>query len=307
MNYGYIKFHRQILEWEWYSDLNVYRVFTHLLLKANYEDNRWKGIEIKAGQRLTSVGKLAGETGLKVQQVRTALKKLKSTGEITSQATSEYTIITICNYSYFQGEKEEGQQANQQAKQQTSNKRVTSEQQQRKKDNKYKKDNKIIPPISPNGENPSFEVPDWINQETWEAFEEMRNKKKKEMTDYARRKIVNKLLKIQKDTGQDPNDVLDQSIVNSYQGVFPLKEIKKSAPTESVLKDAKDLHSEAMRFFGAKGLLDINSEKLETFDYFAQKLSDGLQYDDIIEAMNKALANPPPQKIYSWGVINGYL
>jgi hypothetical protein len=40
--------------------------------------------------------------GLSEQQVRTALTKLKSTGEITSIATNKYTLVTIENWASYQ-------------------------------------------------------------------------------------------------------------------------------------------------------------------------------------------------------------
>lgn len=76
---GYIKMHRKILEWEWYDDINVYRLFTHLIFTANWTNATWHGIELKAGQTITSREHLAEETGLTIQQIRTALKKLEST------------------------------------------------------------------------------------------------------------------------------------------------------------------------------------------------------------------------------------
>jgi len=102
MQIGYIKLHRQLLEWEWYDDVNTFRLFTHLLLKANYEVKKWHGIEIAIGQFLTSRETLAKQTGLTEQQVRTALTKLKSTNEITSQSTNNYTLITISNWNKWQ-------------------------------------------------------------------------------------------------------------------------------------------------------------------------------------------------------------
>ena len=33
MNDGYIKLHRKIVDWEWYDDLPVFRLFIHLPLK----------------------------------------------------------------------------------------------------------------------------------------------------------------------------------------------------------------------------------------------------------------------------------
>ena len=41
---GFIKLSKNILEWQWYSDPNVSRLFVHILLKANFKKNNWKGI-----------------------------------------------------------------------------------------------------------------------------------------------------------------------------------------------------------------------------------------------------------------------
>lgn len=99
---GWIKLHRQILEWEWYSDNNCFRVFLHLLLKANHKEKRFKGIELKVGSIVTSRDLLARETGLSSQQVRTALNKLISTNEITSVTSSQGTILQIVSYEKYQ-------------------------------------------------------------------------------------------------------------------------------------------------------------------------------------------------------------
>lgn len=99
---GWIKLHRKMINWEWYNDINVKVVFLHLLLTANHEDKKWQGIEIKRGQKITSLSHLAEETKLSVKQIRNVLNKLKSTGEITSKGTNKYTIITIVKYNDYQ-------------------------------------------------------------------------------------------------------------------------------------------------------------------------------------------------------------
>jgi hypothetical protein len=99
---GWIKLHRQILEWEWYSDNNCFRLFLHLILKANHKEKRFKGIELKVGSIVTSRDLLARETGLTSQQIRTALTKLISTNEITNVTSSQGTIIQIVNYEKYQ-------------------------------------------------------------------------------------------------------------------------------------------------------------------------------------------------------------
>lgn len=99
---GWIKLYRKFLNWEWYKDNNVKVVFIHLLLTANHKDKKWKGKIIKRGQKLTSINHLAQETNLTVQQTRTALNKLKSTSEITTNTTSKYTLITVEKYNDYQ-------------------------------------------------------------------------------------------------------------------------------------------------------------------------------------------------------------
>ena len=118
---GWIKLHRQILEWEWYSDNNCFRLFLHLLLKANHKEKRFKGIELKVGSIVTSRDLLARETGLSSQQIRTALTKLISTNEITSVTSSQGTIIQIVSYEKYQVVTNEITN-----EQPTSNKRVTT-------------------------------------------------------------------------------------------------------------------------------------------------------------------------------------
>lgn len=99
---GYIKLYRSILSWEWYQDVPTFIVFLHLLLTANYEDKRWKGMLIRRGETVTSYAKIAEETGVSYQQARNAVSKLKSTGEITQVSTSRYSLIHIANFEFYQ-------------------------------------------------------------------------------------------------------------------------------------------------------------------------------------------------------------
>ena len=102
MELGWIKIHRQILNWEWYDEPNTFRVFFHLLLKANHKPNKYRGVTIEAGQIMTGLDLLARETTLSVQKVRTSLNRLKSTNEITIKSNSKGTVIQIVNYSKYQ-------------------------------------------------------------------------------------------------------------------------------------------------------------------------------------------------------------
>ena len=99
---GWIKIHRQITNWEWYTDSNVMRVFLHCLLKANYEETEWRNTRIERGQLLTSVHILSKELGLTTRQIRGTLDKLKMTNNLTIKTTNKYSIITVCKYDDYQ-------------------------------------------------------------------------------------------------------------------------------------------------------------------------------------------------------------
>ena len=99
---GHIKLHRALTEWGWYKDLPTCKLWLHVLLRANYKACEWKGIEIPRGAFATSYTELAAESGLSVQQVRTALGKLKKTGEITVETNRHYTVITVSKYDEYQ-------------------------------------------------------------------------------------------------------------------------------------------------------------------------------------------------------------
>lgn len=122
---GFITLDRKAIDWEWYKDLHVKAVFFHLILVANHAPTKWKGIDIQRGQRLTSIEHLAYECGSTVQSVRTALKRLKSTGEITCKSTNAFTLITLMNYDTYQTRSgETNKRSNKPA-----NKRLTNDQQ----------------------------------------------------------------------------------------------------------------------------------------------------------------------------------
>lgn len=99
---GWISLYKKFVNWEWYQDTNVKSVFIHLLLLASYEDKKWQGRVVKRGQVIISSGNLASDLKLTRQQVRTALKKLQSTDEISVESTNKYLVITIEKYSDYQ-------------------------------------------------------------------------------------------------------------------------------------------------------------------------------------------------------------
>ena len=127
---GWVKLHRKLKNWRWYKDQPTKALFIHFLLEAEWVgDNR--------GQIITTESDLEKETGLSRQQIRTAIKHLQATKEITKQVTNgltnkvtdKKTVITIENYSFYQGEDiEPNQEANQQEEFNLTNEQPTSNQ-----------------------------------------------------------------------------------------------------------------------------------------------------------------------------------
>lgn len=195
---GWIKLHRSLLDWEWYDDNNTFRLFMHLLLNANYEKKRWHGTEIMPGQIVTSLGNLSESTGLTVQNVRTSINKLKTTGEITIKSTNKFSILTLCNWEQYQSiedaiNKPTNKQTNKPTtnKQQTTNKQLTTTK-EGKKDKKERKEEKteVMP------DKPAVK-PDFIDQ-LFEVFcqeyEDVYGYPFKTLTKEKERKAIGKLL-----------------------------------------------------------------------------------------------------------------
>lgn len=99
---SYIRLDRNIIHWKWWYDHNTLIVFLYLLIQANIKDNGFSGIIIRRGEVCTSHQSIGKSTGLTIQQVRTAISHLKSTGEITSKPYSKFQVITIVNYNKYQ-------------------------------------------------------------------------------------------------------------------------------------------------------------------------------------------------------------
>lgn len=105
---GFIKIYRSINEWDWWDDLNTFRLFMTILILANWKDKNWRGKKIKRGQLWTSISSLAEESGLTVKQTRSSLDKLIRTNEVTSKGASNGTLITVVNYDFYQDDDKKG-------------------------------------------------------------------------------------------------------------------------------------------------------------------------------------------------------
>ena len=225
---GWIKVHRKLVDWEWYNDINVKVVFLHLLLTANHKEKQWKGQTILRGQKLTSIEHLADDVGLTIQQTRTALKKLKSTHEITIKTTNKNTLITIEKFNNYQFEiDEDNKQNNKQFNnlitnnQQTNNKQITTNKNEKNDNNdnikkeKNKKRKTFEEVLAENNCSEELEI-------TVRDFIDMRKTIKKPMTSKALELLFRNLEKLT-NLEEEKIAILNQSIERGWQTVYPLK------------------------------------------------------------------------------------
>ena len=119
---GWIKLHRQFVNWEWFNDSKTVHVFIYLLSMACHKEKKFRGEVIKPGQLMTGRKRIAADTNLSEQNVRTCLEHLKSTNEVTIKSTKKYSVITIVNWELYQ-------QTNQVSNQQVTNNQPTTNQQ----------------------------------------------------------------------------------------------------------------------------------------------------------------------------------
>lgn len=102
MDRGWIKIYRSLLDWEWFDDAETVQLFIYILLSANYEEKKWRGMVVERGQTIIGIEALAKRLKTTRQKIRTRLEKLEKYGTIRTAATNRFTIITICNYDSYQ-------------------------------------------------------------------------------------------------------------------------------------------------------------------------------------------------------------
>ena len=99
---GFIVLYRKLIQWGWYKDHTVKDLFIHLLLTASYKEFDFRGNKYPAGTLISDRKKLSEDLGFSEQQIRTAIKKLESTGEICVKSTNRFSAITVVKWGDYQ-------------------------------------------------------------------------------------------------------------------------------------------------------------------------------------------------------------
>ena len=115
---SYIKLFRKARKNPIFKKPLTFHYFTYCILSAWWNDEPTTfnlggvDVSIRKGEFATTLQRSSYETGLSIQNIRTAIKQLKLTGMLTEDLTRSLTnggrVLRVCNYSLYQGKKEEG-------------------------------------------------------------------------------------------------------------------------------------------------------------------------------------------------------
>lgn len=212
-NNGWIKLHRKLLDNPVVmKDSDHLAVWIYLLLNASHTEYPvlfgGKKISLKAGQLITGRKSIASTLGISESKVRRILDLFEIDQQIDRQRSNKNSLVSILNWDKYQI-------FDQQIDQQPTNKRPTTDQQAT-----TNKNNKNIKNIKECKEIIYSDVPE-LN-EAIIAFIDYRKGIKKPMSDRAITLLLGKLNKMSNSV-QEQIEILNQSILNGWQGIFPLK------------------------------------------------------------------------------------
>jgi hypothetical protein len=94
-----------------------------------------------------------------------------------------------------------------------------------------------------------IELPSWLDQKSWSDYLEMRRAIGKRMTFRAQELAIMKLAALRNE-GEDPTQVLEQSIFSSWQGLFPVKQNGRQQFNGRGPISAKDAFNQTLKNFG---------------------------------------------------------
>ena len=225
MNEGWFKIYRCLFKKAiWLNSTPEQKVILITFLgMANHEGKEWewrgKQFKAEAGQFVTSANSIMSKSGIGIsrQNVRTALTKFKKYDFLTYESTKTGILVSIVNWGLYQGGKAIVNQSDNPKVINVSpirNQSLTTN----KNDKNFENEKKFI----------------YINEftrnklliETIIDFIKMRSEIKKPMTDRAVQLMLNKLKNLSYEE-KIQIKILENSIENCWQGIFPLREDNK--------------------------------------------------------------------------------
>jgi hypothetical protein len=160
MSNGHIKVHRTIMDSPIFASEKGLKIWIWLLCKATYKE-RHLPVKIGKGETVVALkrgellfGRFKAEESLCIDgsTIYRWIKKMEEMEMIEVKSSSQYTIITICNYDKYQTLNDDAVAANEQPmnnqrttdEQPMSNQRTTDEHKQERKERKERKESKEV-------------------------------------------------------------------------------------------------------------------------------------------------------------------
>ena len=236
---GWIKIHRKIFKNPFYfsEPFNRALAWIDLILLANHEDNFFYKRGIKVDVKRGQVGYDLESLGIRWKwsrgKVERFILELENEGQIVRQKNNITTLLSIVNYSEYQKHDKADSKANDKADSKADSKANGSKQECKEVKND-KNDNNIRIINNPQ----MLTIPEKISAELFEDFCRMRKSIKKPLTEKAKDLAISKLMEFEKKKPGDANKSLEQSIMNSWQGLFEPKveeEFKRTNQPNTIL------------------------------------------------------------------------
>lgn len=98
---GYVKLHRKAIDSRVFSDADLWRHWTWLLMRANHKERFFEGETIGRGSLVAGTRSTAEILGSSPATVHRQWKRLAEWGMVVLNVKRAFTIITICNYETY--------------------------------------------------------------------------------------------------------------------------------------------------------------------------------------------------------------
>jgi hypothetical protein len=132
MHRGYIKIWRKISDAGWLKNHKLCAFWLWCLIKASHKEHDiivgCQQIHLMPGDLIFGLNKASEELEMSVRSIRTILDFLKNSQNLTIKTTNKFSVISIVNWSTYQGE--DIQNDNQNDKQPTNNRQATDNKQE---------------------------------------------------------------------------------------------------------------------------------------------------------------------------------
>lgn len=215
---GYIKLYRKLIKSPVFQNEKLLKIWIWCLCNASHSDIETiiglQKVTIEKGQFVFGLLKASRELDIPKSTLDRNMKALQKFGMINIKPGTKYSIVTIENWRKYQGVWEESG-TNVENKRETNGKQTeTNKNVKNDKNVKNNIINNILSDVDPD------------LQPVLKDFLEMRKLKKSPMTPKALELLIQKLKKLAGDDIALSIAILEQSIQNSWTGVYELKNEK---------------------------------------------------------------------------------